>query len=364
MMLRRYLVLLIVLGTLEPALACSIIPPRREIQVEIVQGLGGDCYYKRIPQPEKTSSWRWRESWRTEFYRNAESERPLFTRIDYYSSDIVCLEDKEGSKFIGYVVDKAQDGESYPLNSKSWLIFFVDGQAVASYTPIDLIMRSDNSYYDVSCGSGHIYLDRIDGFIIDGQTNSYVYQVQTFDGHIIRFDLSTGERLSTEQSPEVLLMDAIRSNDVELVEQLLSQGADPNKGNIADGTPLYLATKLSSMEIVGLLLNVGAETDNRKIPQDPYNVDPENNAVYLASKEGNLEIVGLLLESGANPDQPNYDEFALAETPLDIAIVEQHIEIVQYLLEHGAKFTDKTLELAESSGNTEMIELVSSYTPR
>jgi hypothetical protein len=261
-------------------------------------------------------------------------------------------------------LNKAQDGENYPFDSVSWLEFFVDNRVIASYTPIDLIERKDNSYYDVSCMNGYVYLDEVDGFVFDEKTKTYVYQVQTFDGRVIRFDVLTGRKLATEQSLEVLLTDAIRANNTLTVEQLLSQGANPNEGNIADGTPLYLATKLGNTEMMTLLLHAGAETDARKLPNDPYKLDPKNNVVYVAAENGNLEIIKLLLKFGADINQSTYSEFTIIERPLDIAIFNKHIDIVRYLLEQGAELSNVTMTVAELSENPEIVKLISSHPPR
>lgn len=71
----------------------------------------------------------------------------------------------------------------------------------------------------------------------------------------------------------------------------------------------------------------------------------------------------LLWAYGADVNQLQRLDYQTYQKPLDTAIVNNHLEIVRYLLERGADFSIHTLELATSSGSPKMLELVSSYTP-
>lgn len=162
-MLQRCLVLLIFVGLLEPVLACTIIPPKREIKVEIVQGLGGDCYYKRIPQTYIGQNWEYEESWRTEFYTSKNSNSPVFKKSYYFEDSIACLEDETGNKRISLVNSRSVDN----VNSEGWLEFLVDDQTVKSYAPLDIIESEKNAvFYDDTCGSG-LEASRSQGFVLD-----------------------------------------------------------------------------------------------------------------------------------------------------------------------------------------------------
>jgi Ankyrin repeats (3 copies) len=372
-MLRRCVVLLVVLGMLEPALACSIEEtPPREIEVEVVQGLGGDCYYKRTPQPEQTVDWAREESWRTEFYLDKNATKAVFTKDSYFYNQIVCLSG-ESDEHISYVEQHGDEG----FESENWLEFFIDGQMIASYAPIDLLQRKDNLLRGEACSDlfRRYVKDRF-GLKFDETTNTYVYQVKTFDNHLFNFDLSTGKMIFTEQAISTLLMDEILNDHVNEVQKLLAQGANPNTGNIIDGTPLHLATKLNRIEIAEILLKTGAKTRAEDLSeeeaQDPdlydYSYIP-HNPIFLAASLGHLNIIKLLLDNGANINQqgnryagvPFVDE---SITALEISILNGHFDIASYLVMQGAEITSTTLELAISTGKEEMIELVSNYSNR
>jgi hypothetical protein len=377
-MMRRCVVLLIVLGMLEPALACEpVFPKPREIEVKIFEGIGGDCYYKLIPQPEQTKDWTLEESWRTEFYVSKNSDKPIFTKDFYFSPDITCLEDTNGQKHISYVntnfyYDKILYTTYEPL---PWLEFVVDGQTIKTYEALDIVKDDKNTLQvDYPCdGLTVLYIKSAKGFVLDQQSNHYIYQIETLNNHVLHFDLLTGFQVSTEQPLDVLLADAIRSEEIETVRSLLPRGADPNQGNPIDGLPIHLASRIGNIEIVRLLLESGAEADVQNVDpkllrafDDDYEGIFYHNPVYVAAESGDLAIIELLWGFGANINQPMLLQpyiFGEKKIALDVAITKNHIEVVRYLLEHGAEFSEDTLELAESSGNPEMIELVSSHTP-
>jgi hypothetical protein len=373
MMLRRCLVLLIVLGTLESALACDFTSSEpQEIKVEVIEGLGGDCYYKRIPQPEQTENWTNQELWRTEFFTNQDAEVPAFVINDNFRSKIICNEDKQGSEHMSYVViDNTKD-----ISDKSWLQVVVDSNVVASYAPIDIIQRPENYSRIYACGSSkRIYLNLTYGtYIKDDTSNTYFYQVETLDKHLVNFDLVTGEKLIPEQPLGALFMDAIRIGSLAEVQSLIDQGANPNTGNMIDGTPLHLASKLGSIEIVNALIESGARVGNYAtsvLTIDDNGEDAGGHApLFVAAENGHLEVVELLLSHGANINQRGFEYESLlsitadALTVLEVAIVNNHVEVAAYIVEQGAEITSITLEIAKYTKNAEIMELVSSHTPR
>jgi Ankyrin repeats (3 copies)/Ankyrin repeat len=358
-MLRPCFVLLIFVGMLEPAFACSIISERREIKVETVQGLGGDCYYKRIPQNYLGQNWDYEESWLTEFYANKDDVSPVFKKDYYFQDDIVCLEDEAGLKRIGWVDTSIIDD----VRDEGWLEFLIYDQIVRSYALIDVIGSEMNAiFYESTCGSG-FEASRRQGFVLDEESNRYVYEIVTLDNHIVRFDLLTGDKIPTEQPLDGLLADALIANDFETVKTLLTKGVDPNIGNQIDGPPIYLAVKSGNIEIVEMLLKSWADPNVQDARYyDVY--DNDHNPVYAAVKDGNLEILQLLWAYGADVNQLQRLDYQTYQKPLDEAIANNRIDIVRYLLERGADFSIHTLEIAKSSGSPEMLELVLGHTPR
>lgn len=129
-----------------------------------------------------------------------------------------------------------------------------------------------------------------------------------------------------------------------VVELLLAEGADPNlvcsRGEKQNLTALHLAlavrkAKARDIEIVQLLLEGGANTNLLAT----YNyvgicsLSPLHMAVTCESKA----TVELLLQRGADIDGRGIWMGQLNSTPLDVARKEGYDEIVELLLQYGAK---------------------------
>ncbi len=56
------------------------------------------------------------------------------------------------------------------------------------------------------------------------------------------------------------------------------------------------------------------------------------SALFAASQDGNLSVVKMLIDAGANPNQMD----CFGNTPLSLALENQHPKMVNYLLHHGA----------------------------
>ena len=109
----------------------------------------------------------------------------------------------------------------------------------------------------------------------------------------------------------------------EVVQVLLTAGADPDKGNQFGSTPLVMAARGDYTDMVQLLLDGGAQPDT-----DEY----VYTALHIATYRGCKEVIQLLLERGADPKKTN----SLGMTPLHLATDEGHEEIVQLLQAHVA----------------------------
>ena len=76
-------------------------------------------------------------------------------------------------------------------------------------------------------------------------------------------------------------------------------------------------------------------------------------ALSYACDKGHVEIVKLLLERGANPNQK--DTF-YGEVPMGWALVKGHAEVVKLLLEHGAEGKERALVEGADLGNLEIVK--------
>ena len=102
---------------------------------------------------------------------------------------------------------------------------------------------------------------------------------------------------------------------------LVSKGADVNRSDAKGNSPLCVAIKKQSSQLVTLLLNAGADpnTANNK----------HETALYLACYWEHFEIASMLNDAGADTNS----ELC---SPLEMSCKRNYIDIVELLLENGA----------------------------
>lgn len=150
----------------------------------------------------------------------------------------------------------------------------------------------------------------------------------------VRFDGST------------VLVDALRGGSVECTRLLLEHGANPSIADHAQCTPLHFAS--TDVELLKLLVQYGA--------------DPKAGVVgtplFYAAHFGDPASVKFLLEHGANPNARD----GKWQTPLSVAVVNNHAEAVQLLVDSGADATalvgearEYLLAVAVQKGNSAVV---------
>ena len=186
---------------------------------------------------------------------------------------------------------------------------------------------------------------------------------------------------------------AIAIKDVGLVRALIESGADVNATpENGDSTPLDIAVREDSAEIVGLLLDAGADphlvsrwSRNARRGRSPLEsaTDPGKKAVLAefvkrglvtgkgaaplllcaAATHGDLAEVKRLIEAGANVNAANKK----GERPLAAAAEQGRLNVVKFLLRSGAdpnaasrihSATDTPLIAAVLSGKLPVVETI------
>ncbi|MCF7731805.1 MAG: ankyrin repeat domain-containing protein [Akkermansiaceae bacterium] len=138
---------------------------------------------------------------------------------------------------------------------------------------------------------------------------------------------------------------AAREGDAATVARLLERGADPDKRNWRNATPLHEAALHGHLPVVKLLVEHGADVNRRG--------DTYQKPLHFAAQAGHPAIVGYLLEHGAEISR------ALHETTY-----EGRVETARLLLKHGADINEKgsdeatPLERAVASGQAELVEFL------
>lgn len=120
-----------------------------------------------------------------------------------------------------------------------------------------------------------------------------------------------------------LLVAAIAGHD-EMMSLLIERGADVN-ATVGEGESLLMAVVSSrDVETAKRLLAVGA---------DPAGSESGRTALHVAAQFGDAELVGLLLERGADPNavEPS------GATPLEVALRQNHEEVAARLRRGGAR---------------------------
>ena len=145
---------------------------------------------------------------------------------------------------------------------------------------------------------------------------------------------------------------AARAGHASILTLLLEHGADVDDRD-ATFTPLHQASFYGKFESGRCLLDRGADINARDY--DGW------TPVLMAAYQGHVELAQMLLERGAKPGAR--DNFS-GRTPLHWAVLKRSIQAVRLFLEHGAdvhardKSGDTPSQLASSLGYHEIVELL------
>lgn len=145
--------------------------------------------------------------------------------------------------------------------------------------------------------------------------------------------MASGLPSALERQRRSEFMVACASGDLEKVEQMLANGADPNYLNDLGGTPLTWAVAWDREEVVECLLRNGAEVE---LP-----ARPARSALMHAASRGNEAMVSLLMAHGADPFRRDKD----GQLPVDLA-KETGRPDCAFLIEQLAKLAAKPIRCA------------------
>lgn len=218
---------------------------------------------------------------------------------------------------------------------------------------------------------------------------------------------------ATAVAPKLTLIGAVQSGNLDEVKALLAKGADPNVKDKyqakydgdedgLDRTPLHYAVMYrvrdTTPEIVELLITKGANvnaadadgatplhyalgtntetTEDREIVEKIAAIFIAHGAninaphpmtgdtpLHMAVKNGYRKSIQLLIAKGANVNARN----KAGQTPLFYAIGENIQDIAELLLEHGADVNIKNtsgktpLSIAQENNNSDLIKLLRAH---
>lgn len=122
----------------------------------------------------------------------------------------------------------------------------------------------------------------------------------------------------------VALIDAARQQDREAIQQLLTEGADPNVSQPDGATALHWAVHRADSVSVAALLDAGADVNaTNRMGASP---------LFIAARNGDAALIAQLLEADANPNL----ELHMGETALMSAARAGATDAIRLLVAAGA----------------------------
>ena len=131
-----------------------------------------------------------------------------------------------------------------------------------------------------------------------------------------------GEKSPIDKVGETPLFDAIRSNNLDIVEFFLNNGIKLEDNKSRRSNPLKSAVENGDLKMVKFLYLKSVDKNPKTYGE---------TLLHSAAKRGNLEIFKFLYNNTEEKQQRNDYE----ESPLDLAILENNIEIVKFLAQSG-----------------------------
>ncbi|OHS95793.1 hypothetical protein TRFO_38070 [Tritrichomonas foetus] len=131
---------------------------------------------------------------------------------------------------------------------------------------------------------------------------------------------------------------ASRLGAASIVEFLLSKNADPNVITVEKDNALHFAAQTGFTDIGQLLIKF-TDLINAKNNEGVSLYFPNQTPLHIAAANGSMDFFVLLAENGGDLETKDRNGW----TPLHFATHDDHLNIVQYLLDHRVDFNPQTV---------------------
>ena len=144
--------------------------------------------------------------------------------------------------------------------------------------------------------------------------------------------LLSSVRVIAGASPDLRLVSAVASQDIDAVRLLLDDGVDVNSSRADGVTALLWAAHWDDLDAADLLVRAGADVN----AADDHGVTP----LHRSCENGSIAMVKHLLAAGADPNASQVSGL----TPLMTGARTGNVSVIQELLAHGANINASTKE--------------------
>lgn len=210
---------------------------------------------------------------------------------------------------------------------------FADFCAPALDKSSSLIASSREASLALVCASAIGRIDVVTSLVQRGTRINYLapngfraLAAASLNGHInvIQFLLNENALVNPSSGVPTALTCAAEKGYDEIVDLLVTNGADPNLPGRGGWTPLFYAIAHGNSDTAKRLLEVGGYLNVRSMSG--------TTPLHIVARENHEGVANLLLDLKANIEARDDD----GDTPLHFAVMSEHVEVLHLLLNHGA----------------------------
>ena len=147
------------------------------------------------------------------------------------------------------------------------------------------------------------------------------------DNVIALLDAGSAPNYADEAYAQTPLMLAVRGGSLDAVEALIAAGADVNAATKLGEEPAFRAPGEGGGSHGDGIVRGGVPEEGSRA-EWPGKITP----LHLAAREGTVEMAKALIDAGAKIEQPEAND----ARPLLVALLNDNMDVAQYLLEQGA----------------------------